>query len=92
LTLLLGLEVRAAVATSLLVIALDSAAGLAAHGSYGAVAWALGLQVAGVAALGAVVALPFAARIAGPAVQRSFAGALVAIGALMLAQGVRALG
>jgi uncharacterized membrane protein YfcA len=91
LTLLLGLDVRSAVATSLLVITLNSTAGLAAHGRYGAVEWRLGLEVAAMAGAGALAALPLARRLTGPVLQRSFAGALVVIGAIMLWQGLRAL-
>jgi uncharacterized membrane protein YfcA len=92
LTLLLGLDIRPAVATSLFVITLNSLAGLAAHGGYGAVEWWLGLEVAAMAGVGAVAALPLARRLAGPVVQRSFAGVLVVIGTIMLTQGLHAFG
>ncbi len=58
LTLVLGMDMRAAVATSLLIIALNSTVALAGHMGYGAVEWRLGLTFAAMALLGAALALP----------------------------------
>jgi hypothetical protein len=84
LTLFLGMALRPAVATSLLVIALNSAAGLGGHLVYGGVAWRVGAMVTVAALLGAVVALPIANRLAGARLQRGFAGALATLGTVML--------
>ncbi len=88
LTLLLGLPMPAAVATSLLIIALNSAVGVFAHGAYGAVDWRLGLEFAAAALIGAVAVAPFARRWSVRSLQRAFAGLLAAIGLAMLAQTV----
>jgi uncharacterized membrane protein YfcA len=88
LVLLLGLEMPQAAATSLLVIALNSAAGLVAHARYGTVDWQLGLEFAAVALLGAVMAIPLARRLRPRRVQHAFAVVLLVLGIGMLAQGV----
>lgn len=91
LSLLLGLGIVEAVATSLLVIALNSSAGLVGHLRYGAVDWSLGLALAGAALLGGAVTLPVAARLDAERLRRLFAAALVVIGAAMGAQSAAAL-
>jgi uncharacterized membrane protein YfcA len=91
LTLLLGLDMQRAVATSLVVIALNCAAGLVVHGSMAAVQWQVGLAFATAALLGAALAVPFARRIGGVALQRAFAFLLVAVGLGMLAHTVQGM-
>ncbi|MEW6270901.1 MAG: sulfite exporter TauE/SafE family protein, partial [Thermodesulfobacteriota bacterium] len=71
LSLVVGLGIAESVATSLLVIALNSAAGLAGHAWYGTVDWQLGARVAAAALLGGLLTLPLARRIAAPALQRA---------------------
>ncbi len=88
LMLLLRLDVRQAAATSLLVIALNSAAGLAGHGCYGTIEWQLGLEFAGMALVGAVVAIPLARRLRPDRLQFVFATMLAVLGTGMVAQGV----
>jgi uncharacterized membrane protein YfcA len=91
LTLFLGVPIRRAVATSLVVIALNSFAGLAAHVAYGGVEWRLGSQLTLAALVGAAVTLPVAKRLSGPILQRGFAGALAVLGVAMVVQTVRGL-
>ena len=88
LVVLLGLEPPAAVATSLLVIALNCAAGLVAHGGYGAVEWRLGLGFTVAALAGAALALPIAPRLSAGATQRAFALMLATVGFGMLWSGI----
>jgi uncharacterized membrane protein YfcA len=89
LTLLLRVPIRQAIATSLVVIVLNSLAGLAGHLAYGAVDWRLGaaLTLAALAGTGAV--LPLAGRLRGPVLQRGFAGMLAVLGLGMLAETLR---
>jgi hypothetical protein len=89
LTLLLGMPVRPAVATSLLVIALNSLAGLAGHVSYGGVAWQRGAEMTLAALAGAALAVPLGRRLSGPRLQRAFAGALGVLGFVILVGTVR---
>lgn len=88
LTVLLGLDMRAAVATSLLVIALNSLGALAAHAAYGTVVWSIGVEVAVAALLGAALAWPLGPRISQRALQRAFVVCLIFLGAGILAQGI----
>ncbi|MEW6270263.1 MAG: sulfite exporter TauE/SafE family protein, partial [Thermodesulfobacteriota bacterium] len=90
LSLVVGLGIAESVATSLLVIALNSAAGLLGHAWYGTVDWQLGARVAAAALLGGLLTLPLARRIAAPALQRAFAGVLLVTGAAMLVGSLRA--
>lgn len=89
LSLVLGLGIAEAVATSLLVIALNSAAGLLGHVWYGTVDWQLGASVTAAALLGAVLSLPIARRFDATLLQRAFAGLLVVVGATMLLASLR---
>jgi hypothetical protein len=91
LTLFLGVPIRRAVATSLIVIALNSLAGLAGHVAYGGVEWRLGSELTLAALGGAAITLPLARRLTGPALQRSFAGALALLGVVMLLETVRGM-
>lgn len=81
---LLGLDLAGAAATSLLVIALNCAAGLAGHGGTGAVEWRLGLAFGGVALLAAMLAMPLAGRLPPARLRHVFAATLIVIGAGML--------
>jgi len=85
LTMLAGLDLPRATATSLLVIALNCLAALAGQAAYGAVEWRLGLAFAGVALLAAMLAMPFAARLSTGLLRTGFAALLLAIGTGMLA-------
>jgi uncharacterized membrane protein YfcA len=80
-----GLPVRRAIGTSLLVIALISAAGTANHLASGR---DLPLEVAGPFAMGSLVGLfagsGLAHRLSGPALQRVFAASLVGVAAFVL--------
>lgn len=81
---LLGLDLAGAAATSLLVIALNCAAGLAGHGTTGAVEWRLGLAFGGVALLAALLATPLARRLPPARLRHAFAATLAVVGTGML--------
>ncbi|MFE5557206.1 sulfite exporter TauE/SafE family protein [Streptomyces sp. NPDC056544] len=81
----LGLRMRAAVGTSLLVITVNSLAALAARtGTHTPLHWAVIAPFTGAAVLGAWDGKRLAAKISGPALQRAFATVLLAVAALML--------
>lgn len=84
LSLVLGLEMTEAVATSLVVIALNSAAGLLGHVWYGSVDWQLAGSLTAAALLGGVLTIPLARRLNSMMLQQAFAGMLLLIGAGML--------
>jgi hypothetical protein len=86
LTLFLRVPIRCAVATSLVVISLNSLAGLVGHLAYGGVEWRLGSEMTLAALAGALLTLPLAKRLSGPVVQRGFAGAIALLGLVMLVQ------
>lgn len=86
--LLLGLEMPSAVATSLLVVALNALAALVAHASYGAVEWRLGLQVAAAGLIGAALAWPLGRRASAAALQHAFSICLILLGGGILVQSV----
>ncbi|MFJ7966376.1 sulfite exporter TauE/SafE family protein [Streptomyces sp. NPDC096324] len=80
-----GLRMRAAVGTSLLVITANSLAALLARaGTTQSVDWAVVAPFAGAAVLGAWDGKRLAARLSGGTLQRIFAWALLAVAALML--------
>jgi uncharacterized membrane protein YfcA len=89
LTLVVGLEMVEAVATSLLVIALNCAAGLLGHVWYGTVDWRIGASLTAAALLGGALTLPLARRFGSVALQQAFAGVLVVVGGGMLIQTLR---
>ncbi len=89
LSLLLDLGIVEAVATSLLVIALNSAAGLIGHSSYGTVEWELGLALAAAALVGAGLAFPLSKRLSGPTLERALAGLIAVVGATIAIDTVR---
>jgi hypothetical protein len=91
LTIALHVPVRRAVATSLVVIGLNSAAGLLGHAAYGGVEWRLGAELTLAALAGAALSLPFARRLSARVVQVGFAGALGVVGVAILVQTVRGL-
>ncbi|WP_406304543.1 sulfite exporter TauE/SafE family protein [Streptomyces sp. NBC_00879] len=81
----LGLRMRAAVGTSLLVITVNSLAALAARaGTSTPLDWAVIAPFAGAAILGAWDGKRLASKVSGPALQRIFAIVLLAVAALML--------
>ena len=79
LSLLLGLGMREAVATSLLVVVLNSGAALLGHLAYGSIDWVLGGAVTLAALAGALVGLPLASRVSPLALRRGFAVVCVMI-------------
>ncbi|MFG2414977.1 sulfite exporter TauE/SafE family protein [Streptomyces goshikiensis] len=81
----LGLRMRAAVGTSLLVISVNSLAALLARaGAHTPLNWAVIAPFTGAAILGAWDGKRLAAKISGPALQRTFASVLLAVAALMV--------
>ncbi|MEU9856537.1 sulfite exporter TauE/SafE family protein [Streptomyces sp. NPDC047974] len=86
LVLLGGLSMGLAVGTSLLVIALNSFAGLAGHLSGATVDWGLALAVTAMAVLGSLVGARLADRIPQAALRRAFGWFVVAMGSFVLAQ------
>ncbi len=89
LSLLLDLDMVPAVATSLLVITLNCAAGLAGHASYGSVDWNLGLAMAAAALLGAGLAFPMSKRLDGAVLERAFAALVAVVGVSMAIDSLR---
>jgi hypothetical protein len=88
----LGMEMRAAVATSLVVIAVNAAAALATHAGAGElIAWRLGLEVAAAALVGGALSAPLAWRLDERALGTAFAALLLIVSVAMLADGARAL-
>lgn len=82
------LAIQSAVATSLAVIALISAAGVASSAASGALAWAIALPFSAGALAGMLGGRTLSARLAGPQLQTAFAAvsAIVALG--MIAKAV----
>ncbi|WP_328323112.1 MULTISPECIES: sulfite exporter TauE/SafE family protein [unclassified Streptomyces] len=81
----LGLTMRRAVGTSLLVITVNSLAALTARtGTGGGIQWEVVGPFTGAAILGAWDGKRLAAKISGRTLQRSFAGVLLAVAAFML--------
>ena len=86
LTLLAGLEIHVAVGTSLLVIALNSAAGVAGHLRQGEMPLGLTLAFAAASALGALVGVRLAGALDASRLRRAFALFVVVVGLALLAQ------
>ncbi|MEW2402378.1 sulfite exporter TauE/SafE family protein [Streptomyces sp. NPDC046862] len=81
----LGLRMRVAVGTSLLVITVNSLAALAARtGTVHGLDWAVVAPFAGAAVLGAWDGKRLSARVSGGLLQRIFAGVLLAVAVFML--------
>lgn len=86
LALLGGLPMGVAVGTSLLVIAMNSFAGLAGHLADVRIDWGLALSVTAAAVAGSVGGARFAGRIPQDALRRAFGWFVVVMGGLVLAQ------
>jgi uncharacterized protein len=86
LVLVTRMGVHRAVASSLLIIAFIGFAGAAGAIWQGRIDWAVLVPFAAGGALTMLVARMFAARVAGPTLQRVFAGSIVLVGAAMLAE------
>lgn len=86
LVVLMGLDMRAAVGTSLLVIVLNSFAGFAGYLSHARIDLALASVVAVAAVGGSMLGVRLACRVAQPALRRGFAWFVLAMGLVMLAQ------
>jgi uncharacterized membrane protein YfcA len=86
LLLLGGLSMHEAIATSLLVIALNSVAGFAGHVQHATVDWTAAALVAGVAAGGAVSGGVLATHLPPHALRRAFACLILGIGVFLLAE------
>ncbi|MEX3105533.1 MULTISPECIES: TSUP family transporter [unclassified Streptomyces] len=85
----LGLRMRAAVGTSLLVITVNSVAALALRaGTVQGLDWSRIAPFAGAALLGAWDGRRLAARFSGPGLQRAFGWVLLGVAGLMLLDGV----
>lgn len=84
LVLFAGLDMRESVGTSLLVISINSAAGLAGHLAHGGFPLGLSLLVAGLAAAGALLGTHFSHRISASTLRRAFSLFVLAV-ALFLA-------
>ncbi|MCX4986491.1 sulfite exporter TauE/SafE family protein [Streptomyces sp. NBC_00572] len=81
-----GLPMGAAVGTSLLVIAMNSFAGLAGHLSGVSVDWALALTVTGTAVVGSLAGARLAGRIPQDTLRTAFGWFVVVMGVFVLAQ------
>ncbi|GAY07663.1 sulfite exporter TauE/SafE family protein [Pseudonocardia sp. N23] len=86
LALLGGLTMPAAVGTSLLVIALQSAAGFTGHLGATDLDWLLTLAVTAAAVLGALIGAHYAARVSAAALRQGFGWFVLAMGAFVLLQ------
>jgi len=86
---LLGrLPMTAAVGTSLLVIALNSSAGLLGHLAKTHLPWGIALPVAGAAVVGSILGSRLAGRVAPDALRRGFAWFVLAMAVFVLGQEV----
>jgi uncharacterized protein len=86
LTLLGGLDARAAVATSMLVIAMQSLAGLVGHLGHVALDWALVAPITAAAVIGSMLGSRLAGRLSPQAVRRGFGWLVLAMAALVLSK------
>jgi uncharacterized membrane protein YfcA len=85
LVLFAGVETRAAIGTSLAVIAFNAGAGLAGHLGHEAIDWRLALSFLAFALAGMGMGLRVARRLSGEALQRAFAWLVMALGVLVAA-------
>jgi hypothetical protein len=83
-----GLALRKAIGTSLMVIAMQSAAGLAGHAAHASVPWALVGGVTAVAVVGATLGARVASRVSPSPLRRGFAWLVLGAAALQLANAV----
>jgi uncharacterized protein len=81
-----GLSMKQAVGTSLLVIAVNSAAGFAGHLGRGDFDLRLAAMVGAMAILGALVGTQLSVRISAPVLRRGFAWFVIAVAALLVAK------
>lgn len=88
LTGVLGLRMRQAVGTSLLVITVNSLAALAARTGTGGLHWEVIGPFTGAAILGAWDGKRLAAKVSGTALRKIFAGVLLAVAAFMLVDAI----
>ena len=86
LTLVLGIPLRPAVATSLVVIAFNCAAGLAGHAAYGGVEWRLGGELTLAALAGTLLALPLSRHLSTQVLQLGFASMLGVLAVVIFVQ------
>lgn len=86
LVLLIGLAMPAAVATSLVVVAVNSASGLVAHAGDAAVDARVALAFTAAAVAGSLVAARLAPRVPAQLLRRAFAVLVFAVAALVLAE------
>jgi len=86
LVLLLGLPITRAVGTSLLVIALTSAAALAAHLASGSIDWTIASALAGAAMAGALAGRRFGMALRPERLGQAFAVLLVAVAVFLVAE------
>lgn len=86
LTLLAGLPIHSAVGTSLLVIAANSAAGLAGHLGRGESPLGLTAAFAGAAAVGALGGVRLGGRLDPARLRRGFAASVILVGLFLLAK------
>ncbi len=84
LVLFAGLEMKAAVGTSLAVIAVNSSGGFLSHLRYVQYEWGLTLAFLAAAGVGMVGGLAVADRVSGGALRRGFAWSVVALGGFLL--------
>jgi hypothetical protein len=79
-----GLDFRDAAGTSLVVIALQAAAGFAAHLIHVAVPWPIVIVVTAAAAVGVIAGVRISSLVSPVTLRRSFAALLLAISTVML--------
>jgi len=84
------LPIKSSVATSLAVIAIISAAGVAASAAQGGIDWPMAVPFAGGALAGMLGGRSLAARVAGPALQKAFAAVSALVAAGMIAKALLA--
>jgi uncharacterized protein len=91
LVLLLGLPISRAVGTSLLVIALTSAAALAAHLASGSIDWTIASALTGAAIAGALAGRRLGSTLRAERLGQAFAVLLVAVALLLVAENAAAV-
>jgi uncharacterized membrane protein YfcA/glyoxylase-like metal-dependent hydrolase (beta-lactamase superfamily II)/rhodanese-related sulfurtransferase len=92
LVLLAGLPMQAAIGTSLLVVAMQSVAGLAGHLSGTRLPWALTLAVTAAAVVGSLAGSRLTGRFPAERLRRAFAVLVLTIATLVLAEQLHAAG
>jgi hypothetical protein len=92
LVLFAGLDMREAVGTSLLVISINAAAGLAGHLAHGGFSLPLALLVTALAAAGALVGTHLSYQVPQVALRRFFSAFVVAVAILLVAANLGAVG